>query len=262
MKTGELIRYSRRLIKGQRAGLLLICLLPVCASVTLRTAETAAYCMMLYLGGRPAELFASETAMLAAAVFAALRCIVCAPLRFAAARRLWENTERSGRLTPVTELLTQGRFLRRSAGAAFLVKITGALALMPAAASGAAAYLVLHDGAGTEELFGALHCTVLTVILLVWWIKVKTGMAAVPFLMAADDGISPVRLLIRSQRLMRGRKRVFVFLAFRYLLSAFFLFPLPEAGTAAALSVSIFLREDEYREERRAAMIKSSIRTA
>ncbi|MBO4876410.1 MAG: hypothetical protein J5501_00185 [Ruminococcus sp.] len=262
MKTGELIRYSRSLIKGKRGRLLLICLLPVCGAVTLRTAETAVYCMMLYLGGKPAELFSSETAMLAAAVFAALRCMVCAPLRFAAAQRLWENAEGREQLTPVTEFLTRGSFLRRSAVAAFLVKLTGALALIPAAVSGSTAYLALRDGAGTGELFGALHCTVLTLILFVWWLKVKTGMAAVPFLMAADGGLSPIKLIIRSHRLMRGRRRVFVFLAFRYLLPAVFLFPLPEAGTAAALSISIFLREDEYREERRASMITGYRRTA
>ena len=262
MKTGELIRYSRGLIKGQRGRLLLICLLPVCGRLTLRAAETALFCLMLYFGGRPAELFTSDTVLLCGAVFAALRCMVCAPLSYASAHRLWETAAGKDSFTPVTELLTGSRFLRKSTAAAFLVRLTGALALIPAAASGSCAWCLLREGAGTWELFAALHGTVLTALLLVWWIKVKTGMAAVPFLMAADSSISPLRLIIRSQRLMRGRKRVFISLALRYLFPALLLFPLPEAGTAAALSVSIFLREDEYREERRAAMIKSSIRTA
>jgi len=262
MKTGELIRYSRGLIRGRRGRLLLICLLPVCGRLTLRAAETALLCLMLYFGGRPAELFVSDTVLLCAAVFAALRCMVCAPLSYAAAHRLRETAEDEDGFTPVTELLTSSSFLRRSVAAAFLVRLTGALALIPAAASGSCAWLLLRDGAGTWELFAALHCTVLTALLLVWWIKVKTGMAAVPFLMVADSGISPLRLVIRSQRLMRGRKRVFIFLAIRYLFPALLLFPLPEAGTAAALSVSIFLREDEYLEERRAAMITGCRKTA
>lgn len=262
MKTGELIRYSRRLIRGKRCRLLLICLLPVCGRLTLRAAETAVFCLLLYFGGKPGELFTSDTALLCAAVTAALRCMACAPLSYAAAHRLWETVQGAEELTPATELLSGGRFLRRSTAAAFIVRLISALALLPAAASGACAYLLLRDGAGTWELFAALHCTVLTMLLLVWWIKVKTGMAAVPFLMAEYGGVSPLRLVVRSQRLMRGRKRVFVSLAFRYLFPALLLFPLPEAGTAAALSVSIFLREDEYREERRTAAITELRRTA
>lgn len=262
MKTGELIRYSRKLIKGRRAGLLLVCLLPLCGRLTLHTAETAVYCLMLYAGRRPAELFTGDTAFLTAAVFAALRCILCAPLDCAAAHRLREAADGKKVFTPVTDLLSRGRFLRRSTAAAVIHRIVSGLALAPALLSAGMTYTLFSRGGDTEEVFALLHSSVLTALLIWWWLKVKTGMAAVPFLMADSPDTSALRLTIRSMKMLRGRKHILVFLGLRYALPGLLLFPLPEAGTAAALSISIFLREDEYRRQREISVTAAAKKTA
>ncbi|MBR2283599.1 MAG: hypothetical protein IJ874_04150 [Ruminococcus sp.] len=250
MPFGELVRFSKGLLKDRRSELTLICLLPVCASLSCRAAETAACCLLLYFfqpENGALSLFSGDILLqtLFTAALSLLRLIIVSPLYFAAAERLW-SVCCEGQSVPLTQLLSDKGFILRSILVQLLRRLISAAALAPALLTGYQVYRILSGGGGTDELFLALHLSVLTLILLSGWIWVITGTSAAPFL-AAEYHESPLRTVFRSFRLLRGRKKVILRIFIRYFIPAAAIAPLPELGLCTGLCTAIFLREDEYR---------------
>ena len=50
MKVRELMRFSRKYLRGRRTAVLMVCMLPIGAGLIFRLAEAAIYSMLLYYG--------------------------------------------------------------------------------------------------------------------------------------------------------------------------------------------------------------------
>lgn len=253
MKTYELISYSRRKIKGNRRRILLICLLPLGAELFFRTAETAIYSILLYFGDMPpAALFTGENAeqLAIAAIFAAFRLLVCPPLWCAAAVRLKEFTDEKGRKTSFSDMLLNGRFIRRSISAAFWVKIISAAAALPSIAAAGFAIEILSEGADSRGLIIASNAAALSAAFALFWLAVRAGLAAVPFFLAEFPKKGGFSAVVGSLLFMRGRRKMPLFLGAAYFLPMLTIiavpFLIPELATAFSIGISIYFKEDEY----------------
>lgn len=253
MKTYELISYSRRRIKGNRRRILLICLLPLGAELFFRTAETALYSILLYFGEMPpADLFTGEnTEQLAiAAIFAAFRLFICPPLWCAAAVRLKEFTDEKGRKTSFSDMLLNGRFIRRSISAAFWIKLISAAAVLPAIAAAVFAVKLVSEGAGSRRLIIASNAAALSAAFALFWLAVRASLAAVPFFMAEFPKKGGFSAVMGSLRFMRGRRKMPLYLGAAYILPMLTViavpFLIPELATAFSIGISIYFKEDEY----------------
>ena len=245
MSIFELIGYTRRRIRGRRAEILLICLPPIAAELVFRLGEAAFYSLLLYFGAlSPPGLFTGELVgqLVIAAFVTALRWTASAPLRCAAAVRLRELTGEGTVRSSASELILDGRFLRRSITAHIAGRLLGFAALAPAAALGAYAYALVSDGGGSSELFAASNLAAAAAVFAVLWLAVRLSITAVPFLLAEYPDRSALGCVFMSLRFMRGRKRIPLALT---ALAAVPIF-LPGAAAAFATGVSIFIREDEY----------------
>ncbi|MDE6780743.1 MAG: hypothetical protein K2J40_04700 [Ruminococcus sp.] len=252
MKLRELIRYSKALLKNNRISTMIICLLPFLPEIFFRFAEATIYSLILYLGDvKPVYLFSGENPLqVVIAVFSSvLRWLTTAPLIYISAFRLCEicYDNRQKNFTPISGVLINGRNFRRSLAVSLWTKFIGLLALVPAGISGIVSYYFIMN---TDNLFIVVQTIVLTIILLFFWLNVRITLFAVPFLMAHFPQKSVFRLILHSFKFMRGRHidmfRLFAAYAFPVLLAS----PcfLPEMMTAFALSISIYVREDDYSE--------------
>lgn len=245
MKIWELIGYTRRKIKGRRAELLLICLPPAAAELFFRLAEAAFYSLLLYFGAMsPAGLFTGELAgqLVIAAVMTLLRWTASAPLRCAAAVKLRELTGEGRVRSSASELMLNGRFLRRSISAHIAGRLLSFAAIAPAAALGAYAYTLVSDGGGSGELFAASNAAVLAAVFAALWLSVRLSLTAVPFLLAEFPDKSALSCVFMSLGFMRGRKRIPLALTVISFIPVF----LPGAAAAFATGTAIFIKEDEY----------------
>ncbi|MBQ9898615.1 MAG: hypothetical protein IJM44_04065 [Ruminococcus sp.] len=254
MRIRELTGYTRTLLRGRRARTMMICTLPLGAELLFRSAEAAVYSLLLYFGEMPPiALFSGRSAvqMSVAAVCALLRLLTVSPLLCAAADRLCGLCS-GHRTVPVSRLLLDRRFFRRSIAAALWTRAISLAALVPAVFFGISAWSLMSSGAGPAGSLVAVHSAVLTAVSLLAWISVRISLAAVPFVMAIYPKKSVFYAVRRSFRLMSGRKRVVLRLCGRYvpLMAAIVTIPalLTSLMTAFALSVEIFVMEDEYRE--------------
>lgn len=253
MRVRELIRYSEGLLRGRRLRTTLVCLMPAAAEIFFRTAEACVYVMLLYFGGAaPIALFSGENILqpLITAGFAAVRWTAAAPLSYAAAYRLCGIC--SGRPdAALSDVLADGRSIRRSIAALIWTKLAGLLAVAPAVFFGITAYSLFTEGGGTFRSFMTLHAAALTVISVGIWLSVKLSMVAVPYLLAEYPQKSAFRTVLLSLRLMSGRRVIFIRLIFAYLPAMLTVIAAPFAlaglKTAFAQSIDIFIREEEYR---------------
>lgn len=253
MKTYELISYSRRRIKGNRRRILLICLLPLGAELFFRTAETALYSILLYFGEMPpAALFTGENSehLAIAAIFAAFRLLICPPLWCAAAVRLKEFTDEKGRKTSFSEMLLNGRFIRRSISAAFWIKIVSAAAALPAISAAVFAIRIVSEDADSRRLIIASNAAALAAAFALFWLAVRASLATVPFLLAEFPKKGGFSAVMSSLKFMRGRRKMPLFLGAAYILPMLTVvaipFLIPELATAFSIGISIYLKEDEY----------------
>lgn len=252
MKVRELIAYSRRILKGRRRELLLVCILPVGAEIFFRLAEITVYSLLLWFGAvAPTELFTGTHGgqFLMAAVCTVSRWLAASPLWFAAARRL-SGVAAGASTPPFTEILLEKGFIRRSITAVLWGKLFSLAAFVPVIVPAAWGWGLLRSGADSQALFFASNAAALSAAGLLLWLSVKLSLPAVPFIMAECSELGPFSAVWRSFRFMRGRKRVLVKLMAVYALPAISIvglpFVLPELMTAFALGISIFQKEDEY----------------
>lgn len=253
MNIRELISFSGRLLKGRRAATMTVCLLPLAAELFFRFAEAAVYSLLLYFGQmQPAALFSGGSRIqLAVTVIAAvMRICIAAPLTFAAAYRLMEICGGSKHVTPVSRILMSRKFFRKSLGLAILSKAAALIALAPAVFFGITAWSLFSTARTAGELFLTCHAFMLTAVSLLLWLSLKISLAAAPFLMVHFPEYSPLRIILLSVSFMRGKRSVLAGLAGVYLLPMLTIIGLPFAYTrlmtAAALSISIYIKEDEY----------------
>lgn len=253
MKIRELISFSGKLLKGRRAVTMTICLLPLAAELFFRFAEAAIYSLLLYFGQmQPAALFSggSRIQLAVALITAILRITVTAPLTFAMAYRLMELCGSRKPMTPLSRILMSRKYFRKSLGLSILSKSAALIALAPAAFFGITACSMFSTARTARELFLTCHAFMLTAVSVLLWISLKISLAAAPFLMVHFPGYSPFRIILLSIKFMRGRKSVLVGLAAVYLLPMVSVIGLPFActqlTTAAALCISIYIKEDEY----------------
>ena len=248
MSVRELIRYSNRLLRGRRAVTALICFMPVAAELFFRAVEACFYSILLYFGNiRPLGLFTGTEPLQTTitAGFTLLRWTVVAPLTYAA--------EKSPLLTPLTDVLTGRSCVRRSLAALLWTKLISLAALVPAAFFGAAAYRLFTERSGTASgLFITLHAVTLTVISVFMWLSLRISLTAVPYLLVRCPEKNTLRATFSALRLMRGRKMVAVKLFLAYIPAMLGVVTVPYAiaglRTAFALSIDIFIKEEEYRE--------------
>ena len=257
MSVRELIRYSNRLLRGRRAVTALICFMPVAAELFFRAVEACFYSILLYFGNiRPLGLFTGTEPLQTAitAGFTLLRWTVVAPLTYVSAHRLCEiAAEKSPLLTPLTDVLTGRSCVRRSLAAFLWTKLISLAALVPAAFFGAAAYRLFTERSGTASgLFITLHAVTLTVISVFMWLSLRISLTAVPYLLVRCPEKNTLRATFSALRLMRGRKMVAVRLFLAYIPAMLGVVTVPYAiaglRTAFALSIDIFIKEEEYRE--------------
>lgn len=250
MKIAELIRYSRNLLRHRRGKVLLICMLPLGGELIFRLAEAALCCIVLYFGSaEPAELFTGSSPELAvcAAVCGVLRWIICPPLVCGAVLRLVQMFSGEEE-TPLSDILTDMRFVSRSITASLWRRAAELAAFLPGAASGAAFCRIFRSGGGEEALFGLLVTGAFTVLMVMMWLGVRIALTAVPFLTVMRVRRSAFATVVSCLRFMGGRKRCLVKLGAVYFLPLLIGLPfaLPELVTAHTLCLSIFLKEDEY----------------
>ena len=257
MKIFELIAYSRGNIRGKRRSLLLACLLPFGAELLFRLAEAAFYSLLLYFGAmQPAELFTGKNAeqLVLVVIFTIARWLVTAPLTCAAAVKAMEAAAEKSPRVHVSELLLDGRFLRRSIAASVTMKLICLAALIPAAGAAIYAAETVSRGGGSRELFGAVNMAVLAVLLMGVWLAARLTAAAVPFLLAAYPEKGGIAAAFGAFRFMRGRRALLLKLFAVYLplmaTIAGIPFFLPELAAALATGISIYIKEDEYAAER------------
>lgn len=252
MKLRELVRYSKALLKNNRINTMIICLLPFLPEIFFRFAEATVYSLILYFGDvKPIFLFSGENPLqVVIAVFSSLlRWFTTAPLIYISAFRLCEicYDNRKKNFTPISEVFINGRNFRRSLAVSLWTKFIGLLALVPAGISGITSYYFIMN---TDNLFIVVQTIILTIILLFFWLNVRLTLFAVPFLMSHFPQKSVFRLILHSFKFMHGRHidmfKLFTAYAFPVLVAM----PryLPEMMTAFALSISIYVREDDYSE--------------
>ncbi len=253
MRIRELISFSGKMLKGKRAVTMTVCLLPLAAELFFRFAEAAVYSLLLYFGQmQPVALFSggSRIQLAVALITAVLRITFTAPLTFAMAFRLMELCGSRKSVTPLSRILMSRKYFRKSLGLSILSKSAALIALAPAVFFGITASSMLSTARTARELFLTCHAFMLTVVSVIMWLSLKISLAAAPFLMVHFPEYSPFRIILLSIRFMKGRKSAFVGLAAVYLLPIVSIIGLPFACTrltsAAALCISIYIKEDEY----------------
>lgn len=253
MKIREIIRYTKKLLRGRRVRTCLICFLPLCSELFFRSAEAAVYCLLLYFGEiPPLSLFGTDSPIQPAAslIFTLLRWIVTAPLGYAAAFRLSEICSESPKITRFSEILISRTAFRRSLGALLWTKLFSLVALVPAVFFGISAYSMFHGTLGTNGIFNAVSLIVMTIVSICAWLSLKISFTAVPFLMVRTPQKSALKAVLHSIKFMSGRKRIIFRLVTVYILPAVSVVGLPFAVTrfmtAFTLCTDIFNREDEY----------------
>jgi hypothetical protein len=258
VKIRELLPFVRKMLRGRLPVTMSICMLPLLAELSFRSAEAAVYSLMLYFGRlRPAELFSGSGTFQPAvsAVSMLLRMTVTAPLIYGAAVRLTELCSEES-LTPLGDVLVSRRNFRRSLTAELIKRVLGLAALLPAAFFGTAAWRMLMSGGTAGDLFMTVHAFVLTAVSLGMWAALRIGLSALPYLMATYPERSVLRLAFTAMRLTRGRKMVLVKLAAAELPLALTVAGLPFALTRImagwALCISITVKEEEYNERDKA----------
>ncbi|MBR1591508.1 MAG: hypothetical protein IJ666_00640 [Ruminococcus sp.] len=251
MKVRELMRFSRKYLSGRRTAVLMICMLPLGAELIFRLAEAVIYSMLLYYGYmQPMDILTGSVGIQLAAwsLFTLIRWLVCAPLYYAAAVRLSEICRERKNFTPLSSIILGRRSFRRCAGAVLLTKLIGIIFSLPVIISAVWAYRLIER----DRLFLALHALAAAVFSLYIYLCVRMNLSAVPFIMAEyrDKGI--FRIVFGSFGLLKKRKRILLKLIFAYgavMLTVIAVpYILPEFMTAFSLSISIFIREDEYFE--------------
>lgn len=256
MKLRKLIQYSKQLLRGRRIKTSLICLLPLGAELFFRSAEACVYSLLLYFGEiSPIMLFSGKSTVQLAftSICTLLRWIVTAPLISAAAFRLCEvcgDTDKS--CTPLSEIILNRSFFRRSLAALLWTKIVGLITLIPAVFFGVTAYSLLISSHSAKELFMTAHAIMLTLVSIGMWISLKLSLTAVPFLLVQFPKKSVFHVVRESIGFMNGRKAALVKLMAVYLppMLTVIAVPilLPELMTAFSLSIDIYIKEDEYLE--------------
>ena len=255
MKIREIIRYTKKLLKGRGVRTCLICFLPLCAELFFRSAEAAVYSLLLYFGEiSPLSLFGTDSPVQPAAslIFTLLRWITAAPLSYAAAFRLSEICSENDTVTRFSEILLSRTAFRRSLGALLCTKLFCLIALVPAAFFGISAYSMLNGTLGTDEVFQAVSLITLTAVSILLWISLKLSFSAVPYLLVKFPQKNSFRIVLHSVKFMNGRKSIIFRLGTVYLIPALSIAGLPFAVTrfmtAFTLCTDIFNREDEYNQ--------------
>lgn len=267
MKTRELIKYTRRLIKGSRYRLLLMCMIPIGGELFFRASEAALYSLILYFGSiEPLKLFTGkiqEQAVISA-VFSVIRSLVMPPLWCGTAARLMRFEEGREENDSFSDMLMSWKFIRRSIAASLFGKLISAAVLIPGAAAAVFGLKMLSDGADSRELIIATNLIAVGIAFVILWAAVRIGLTAVPFLLYKRQELSAVGVVMWSFRVMRGRRGLPIMLIIAYLPLILTIaaapFLIPELAAAYAVGISIFLKEDEADCER--AYIQGGNRTS
>ena len=257
MKIRELTGYSRKMIKGKRTELFLICLLPIGTELFLRTAEAALYSLMLYFGNiQSIELFTGknmEQAVLSV-LFSLLRCLIMPPLWCGLAARLMMFAEGKKESPSFSDMLLSGKFIVRTISASLFVRLISAILLLPCIAAISYAVYTLSDGAEGAEFFMAVNLIAVGIALGIYWAAVRLSFTAVPFLLWRYRNLSAAKVVFLCFRFMRQRRKLPFMLILTYLPPILTIaaapYFIPEWAAAYAVSISIFLKEDESADER------------
>ena len=261
MKVRELIRYSNRLLKGRRAGTMMICILPIGADLFFRFAEAAVYSLLLYFGSLPPiRLFGGDEPLqlTVTTVSTVLRCITVAPLTYVAAYRLYGMTgERLCRKScSLSRILLRKCTLKRSISASLWTKAVSLFALAPAIFFGVSAYGMIHEKMYADEVFITANMIFFTAVSIIMWLSLKLSFSAIPYLLVRFPKLTAFRAMVFSVKFMSGRKSVLLRLLAVYLPQMLTIVGLPygltKLMTAFSLSIDIFIKEDEYLEVDRA----------
>ncbi len=266
MKLRELICYSRSIVRQGRLHILIICLMPLFTELFFRLAEASVCSLLLYFSDMsPAELFTGENEpqFVFSLTCMVLRVLTIPPLTCAAAFRLTELCCGDEGVTPLWEVLTDMRFLRRSVVSGLLCRIIGTLFFMPVLFSGETLAALLKKGGGENELFAAVQAAALTAVSLLLWAMVRLTLSAVPFLLVRRTDKSAVGTVFCSFRFMSGRRGHFLRLIGMYALPALSLIglplALPDLMTAFAVSISVFAQEDDYHKRTLPSELKGEL---
>lgn len=257
MSTRELIGYSRKLIKGRRRELLLICMLPIGTEIFFRTAEAALYSLMLYFGNiKPISLFMGNNAeqVVISGLFAVLRSLVMPPLWCGLAARMMIFAEGKTESPTFSDMLLSGKFIGRAITASLFGRLIAAAVLAPGIISISYGIRLLSDGADSRELIIATNLIALGFGFAILWAAVRLGLTSVPFLLWEYRELSAVRTVMKSMSFMKNRRGLPLTLIFAYLPPILTIvaapYFIPEWAAAYAVGISIFLKEDEAVYER------------
>lgn len=264
MKIRKIIGYSDKLMSGNRLKCMLLCAALAGTELFFRLAEASFYSILLYFGKAvPAGLFSLGDPLrtIFTLTCTSLRILCTAPLIYAAACRFvgicGENRQLKN--APLSRLILSKRNYRRSLAALLISKAVGVIFMIPTVFFGSFAYKLISESIGSEssvKLFTAVHAAVMTILSFGIWVWAKLSLMSVPFLMAEKPKESVLRLSVHSFAFMKGRRTTFVKLLLYWVPQMLFIATIPYAlmglCSAAALSVNIFMKEDEYRESNKA----------
>lgn len=251
MSITELTVYSRRLLKGRRKEMFLLCMLPLGTLLFFRLFEITIYSLLLFFGGvSPAGLFVGDNSVqtVTSVLFMLFRQIFFCPLLFAVSFRFFE-IYRGESVSSISEFLTNGRFLRKSILSGIFGKILSLAAMIPTVMGFYHALEILKGGADSRDIFKATQFAVGSLIFLLLWFRIKLSLAALPFLMAEIPEKNSFSLVLYSLKFMSGRTGTVLRLFLLYLLPLVTIvgipFVMPEIMAALAVSIDIFMKEDE-----------------
>lgn len=253
MRSKEITAYSKKLLKGRRINTALICMLPVFAEIFIRFTEASVYSLLLYFGELPprslfTDISPAQTAI--AVTGGIIRFAVVSPLLFASAKRLCEICSDNGKITSFTDIISDGHFLMHSFTASAVSKIFSAVFLAVPVFLGFTAYSLISGNKGNEITFIEVNACILTAISFFSWISLKISLSALPFLMFYFPEKNIFSLAIYTIKFMSRRKMSIIRLFVTRIPMLVVLFPrsFPEFMTALSLSISIYVKEDEYSE--------------
>jgi len=256
MKTAQLTEYSREVLKGRQIRSFAYAAGVIGIPLSFRLAEAAGASIMLYCTDiKPTELFFSDNRIwhIFTIICALLKYMASAPVILAAAGWFTSVCDIDGEKSfhSLSEILSDYKILRKSIVTMLLTKFILALFFLPCGVFIGFASEMLLSGSSSGIFYG-IHCVSMTLFSLGMWIWATLGAAAVPFVMAKNAKENVFALIMKSFRVMKGRRTglirliavkglpLLAIVTIPFMLGSFFI--------TISLYINICIKEAEYDE--------------
>lgn len=256
MKTIQLLRYSRGLLKSKRTRSFAYAAGVIGVMLFFRLAEATGASVMLYCTGMsPNELFSRQNTVwqIFMLICTILKYTASAPVITAAAGWFTKlcGVESNFKFRTFSDILIDSHILLRSIVLMLVTRIMLILFFVPSGFFLGFAYEFIVSGKSRGVFYG-VHCISMAILSAVTWLWAVSGMAAVPFLWVRDMNQSIFTVIHRSFSVMKGRRIGLVKAAAVRGLPLFFVVTVPfllaDFFTVISLYINICIKEAEYNE--------------